>query len=577
MKLQTCLLLPPIAIGLSALAGAQATTVFSVDWHGPTIAVPDSFTATPITAGDLLTTAPGTPLLGPMPVPGTYWSHTMMGLLPGCVGLPPGTPCPVEVDALSFGFDFPPSGPQGFMQGELHFSVDSHASGVPGSPLPPNVALEFIGTDASADVMTNFQPYPAGPMPPGPPLGHRGILDGDGLASATGFTYPGLGLVEPAPPLLTPVSIGDNLDAVDTILPGQPNFGVYFSLEGGLVDPINGIPGSGSAAAHGFTGADVLFSPPGGPPMMYAPGGALGLNVVPGLVLDDLDAMILWENGDGVYQPSQMPMDWFGGGTDMLLFSVRRGSAVIGMPDSIFGIPIQEGDILTTPFVNGLSPFPGIFYAQELLELASVRSGTAISPFSDDLNALDVSPTMIKDCDFDGVEDVVAIAMGVVPDADWNGVPDGCRFASFCSPAAPNSTGLPTLLWGTLGGGGGTGVHLESTQGPPNRLGYFLVGTGAGTPFGISQGFFCLALTPGNLGGRYNVAGTPMNSVGIYDPGGVLQNFAGTSTVGSGFDIPLTLPNIGGVIVPGSTYHFQVWHREAAGASNFSNGLSVMF
>ncbi|MCF6329546.1 MAG: hypothetical protein L3J02_07095, partial [Henriciella sp.] len=54
------------------------------------------------------------------------------------------------------------------------------------------------------------------------------------------------------------------------------------------------------------------------------------------------------------------------GDTDMVLFSVRRGSPVVGMPDSIFGIPIADGDILTTPLptsMGGVSPFPGIFCA----------------------------------------------------------------------------------------------------------------------------------------------------------------------------------------------------------------------
>ena len=41
---------------LAADASAQGgSLVFSIDWHGPTIAAPDSFTATPITEGDLLT------------------------------------------------------------------------------------------------------------------------------------------------------------------------------------------------------------------------------------------------------------------------------------------------------------------------------------------------------------------------------------------------------------------------------------------------------------------------------------------------------------------------------------------
>jgi len=58
----------------------------------------------------------------------------------------------------------------------------------------------------------------------------------------------------------------------------------------------------------------------------------------------------------------------------------------------------------------------------------------------------------------------------------------------------------------------------------------------------------------------------------------VLQNQVGTSTVGSGFDVPATVPITGSpTISAGSTWHFQLWHREAAGASNFSNGLSVTF
>ncbi|MCA9002189.1 MAG: hypothetical protein KDB61_09710, partial [Planctomycetes bacterium] len=333
MKVLEKTLLPAAFLGFAGVAGAQSTTIFSVDWRGPTIATPDSLTATPITAGDLLVVSTGTPLLGPVPVPGIYWSHTMMGLLPGCIGMPPGAACPVEVDALSFGMDFPLAAPQGFQPGELHFSVDSFATGVLASPLPPHVGMEAPAFDAAADAMTNFMLIPAGPIAPGPPFGHRGILDGDGFPSVSGHTYPGLGLIEPCPAVPGPIAQGDNLDALDTILPGLPNMGVYFSLEGQIVDPLTGVPASGSALAHGFTGADVLFSQPGGAPVLYAPGVMLGLNLAVGLFPDDLDAMILWENGDGIYQPSQLPMDWMGGATDMLLFSVRRGSPVLGMPD----------------------------------------------------------------------------------------------------------------------------------------------------------------------------------------------------------------------------------------------------
>ena len=156
----------------------------------------------------------------------------------------------------------------------------------------------------------------------------------------------------------------------------------------------------------------------------------------------------------------------------------------------------------------------------------------------------------------------------------------GSNIPTFCDPADPNSTGLPTVLSGTLGGAIGSGLHLGCTQGPPNEFGYFLVGTGSsepGTP--ISQGHLCLAQTGGNQIGRYNITGTTWNSLGQFDTAGILQNLVGTGTSagGTGFDVPSSVPSIGGTIISGSTWHFQLWHREAMSNSNFSNGLSVTF
>ncbi|MCB9908359.1 MAG: hypothetical protein H6830_11625 [Planctomycetes bacterium] len=150
---------------------------------------------------------------------------------------------------------------------------------------------------------------------------------------------------------------------------------------------------------------------------------------------------------------------------------------------------------------------------------------------------------------------------------------------TFCDPMDNNSTGFPTVLSGSFGSGVGSDLHLEATQGPPTNFGYFLVGTGPSDPgIVISQGRLCLDVTGGNVFGRYNVAGGSLNSVGIFDAGGVLQNAVGTSLVGSGFDVPSTVPITGSpTIMAGDTWYFQLWHREAAGASNFSNGLAVSF
>ncbi len=151
---------------------------------------------------------------------------------------------------------------------------------------------------------------------------------------------------------------------------------------------------------------------------------------------------------------------------------------------------------------------------------------------------------------------------------------------TFCDPANPNSTGLPTQLSGSLGSGIGSGLHLEAAQGPAGEFGYILIGTHASDPgVPISQGRLCLGTAPGQGIGRYNVSGGPMDSVGQFDAGGVLQNMVGTATSsgGSGFDVPSPIPSLGGSIAAGQTWHFQLWHREAAGASNSSNGLSVTF
>jgi len=182
----------------------------------------------------------------------------------------------------------------------------------------------------------------------------------------------------------------------------------------------------------------VKVAPGPGAPVLYAPAAALGLDLVPGAGRgsDDLDALILVENGIAGYQPSTSPFlpfpDWCRTDEppDMLLFSVRRGSAVIGAPDSIWGAPIAAGDVLVPPVPGGASPFPGIYYPAESLGLTTVvRGGPAPTkyPYDDDLDALDNSP----DCNRNGYPDSMDIARGVSSDLNFNGIPDECE--SLCN------------------------------------------------------------------------------------------------------------------------------------------------
>ncbi len=151
---------------------------------------------------------------------------------------------------------------------------------------------------------------------------------------------------------------------------------------------------------------------------------------------------------------------------------------------------------------------------------------------------------------------------------------------SFCTPF-PNSTGTPTALTGSFGNGVGSGLHLEVTDGVPGQFSYVLVGNEATSGVLISNGVFCLVSTPTARVFRYNISGGELNSSGNFDNQGVFQNSVGTSLVGSGFDVPDTIPaSLFTPILAGSTWHFQVWHRDdpaGAGTSTFSNGLSVTF
>jgi hypothetical protein len=584
--------LPLALLPLAAPAGAQQQVHFSVDWKSPVVGTPDAGLAFPITEGDLL--APTAPAIGLGPLPGPTIAFTAgfgpipgLGLNghPGCAGHPGGTPCIVEVDGLSYGVDFAPL-PGVVYANALRFSTDEFALGLPAA-FPPNVATEGpigeVATDVLVDAGLGVLPTP--PFAAVTP-GAVAFLDGDGLPAPSAFQYPGIGLREPRLPVVTLPATGDNLDALE-IWPGgsagtPPPLGFFFSLDAPWPDPLTGIPHSGSAPAHGFSGADVLNTPvPGAGPVMYAPAPALGLDLVAGPFSDDLDALVLTENGIPGYQPSVQPFDWATGGTDMLLFSVRRGSAVIGMPDSIFGIPIEEGDVLTTPLptaLGGLSPFPGLFVAAENLGLSTARSAGVL--FGDDLDALDSELKPTLDCNGNGVEDAIDIATGFAADANGNGIPDSCEggvtYSCFCpAPTAPcgnndpsagcaNSTSVGALLTAS----GSTSVMADdlvmtTTQMPINTLGIMYMGTFLGGPTPFVDGLRC-------VGG--NTRRWPLKSSGA----------TGSFSYGPGM-AAYAMSNFppGFWLSPGSIWHFQSWYRDPAGpcatGSNLSNAATATF
>ena len=443
----------PLTVLLTFASEATAQFHFSIDYHGPTISLPDTAWGTPITEGDLLYPSTASHQPGPLPLHVPSIERTAgpvggpgidLGLAgyAACAGHAGGTPCTIEVDALSFGTDNPMSSSAPFPStGVLVFSVDEFARGVLSPLLIPQVATEFPFGEAAADVFTPYHLVP-GPLPPGAvaPI-NKAIFDGDGMASPSGFSYLGLGLVEPTFPVPAGLpSAGDDLDALDIQTP-HGIYPVFFSLEGGLFDALTGGVGSNSAAFHGFVGADVLVTAhAGAAPTLYATANSLGLDLLTDGV-DDLDALIIAENGIPGFQAPLAPNHWNTGQSDMLLFSVRRGSAVIGALDSLYGLPIEEGDILMPPIVGGLSPFPAIFFAAENLGLQTRRQVPGLQ-HGDDLDAADTRFSTSSDCDLDGVDDFIAIAAGHVPDCNLNGVPDSCDVLSGLEPDC-NGNGVP--------------------------------------------------------------------------------------------------------------------------------------
>jgi hypothetical protein len=537
---------------LLSVANAQQIPVFSIDWNSASISLPDSFTGTPITEGDLLAPQPLLPAFGPLPTPGILESA---GTLPPaglrltqhlpCVGHPAYTQCAVEVDALSHGLDAIVRCTGAVSPGrQWAFSVQYRAVGNPGTPAPPAVWTEAPCFDEGADAFADLG-LPCGPLPPSSTIsGNTGYLDGDGLVSCSGAVYPGTGLQEFAfaPPM------GDNLDALDDDVPDRflpRTTCTYFSLDSAFIDPMLGVPNSGSAIAHGFRGGDVLMTCPSGTclPAVYASAALLGLDSA-GSDTDDLDALALRENGIPGYQRSFSPYDWLSGQTDMLFFSVRRGSAIVGMPDAFFGLPIEPGDILVP--TGGVGSLPGIWIAAENIGLMTQRLAIGLAP--DDLDALDtlhLRPTGNSFCFGDG--------SGTACPCGNNGASRrGCGNAVNPLGALLWENGFPSISNDT--------VHFAVSGVPGASQTLLFQGTVpfVGIPFG--DGLRCvggnvrrLLIRPALCGNReygYGVPGDP------------------------------SISSIGGVVIPGTRY-YQVQYRDGnptfctPSLFNFTNGYQL--
>jgi len=529
-----------------------------------------------------------------------------------CSNPQPGVPCGVEVDALSRGQDHILQASGATTSGHIFFSVDERARGIPFNPHRPSVTSEgaFGAEEASADLFKLVNGMLPGPIPPPNfkgPWGNLAIVDGDGKRSASGFQYPGVGLKEPNPPNAGPINAGSNSDSMNLYQedvhgdPGEvsPSNPAFFSLDGDIPDSEENVPGSGSAFLNGlFNPGDILMSMgPGTQLQIYAQSQQLGLDLDnEQLYDDDLDALILWENGNGIFEPASAPYQWLSGDVDMLLFSVRRDSPIIGRLDSIWGIPICEGDLLIPPVSAGVGVVgpstPGIFVAAEAMGLRAGRDGKS---GSDDLNGADTGGDPFFDCNNNGTEDAEDISYGTSDDMNSNGIPDECEdFVEYCS-----GNEFASALVGNQCPCGNCDTTSTDLVGCANGTGVGgrLRGSGSTSVAAPSTEWFTLegsGLVP-NKPGLYFQGNNPIPGItsptpgvgvmfgdGLRCAGGSVVRLQVKSASSSGESNTTADLITEGVISAGDTKYFQLWYRDPASSPcgstfNLTNGLQVNF
>jgi hypothetical protein len=161
-----------------------------------------------------------------------------------------------------------------------------------------------------------------------------------------------------------------------------------------------------------------------------------------------------------------------------------------------------------------------------------------------------------------------ATGMPLSLDLNANGILDRCESigTAYCSPAVPNSTGLPGSMT-ILGSETVTlnDIRIGARSLPFGSFGFFLTSQTQGfvAQAGNSQGTLCL----GGAVGRYVGPGQVLSS-------GMSGSFSLT------LDLSLTPTPTGLVTVTaGETWSFQAWYRDANPAltSNFTDAVGVTF
>ena len=279
-------------------------------------------------------------------------------------GGPPIADCmpPNGIYTDAFSADHQTMDPTWVMLPRLVFSVDRWTDGFAGFPLN----IEYINNQQAGDVyMTVPKPHPgnfvgtlgAGPFAgflptafmPGPHAlwydeSYFGLTPGLGA----GFTLPP---AVPAPPVV--IGSHDNLDSFNTWPANKldvngdmaNDFDVFFSIA-----PDEAVL-AGMSAADIF---DVAAGAGGSPLIPYAPSFTMGLDMFAGYGSDDIDALVVWDNG------APLGPAWGGPGgepaIDYALFSLSNGSQSLFILQGM-GVPCDGSTVFFTDFTGAFAVY----------------------------------------------------------------------------------------------------------------------------------------------------------------------------------------------------------------------------
>lgn len=345
-----------------------------------------------------------------------------------------------------------------------------------------------------------------------------------------------------------------------------------------LIGSPAGIPGSCPACVRAVSGLDgaPLLTLTNGDPMSQlgaavAVAGDLNGDGVPDILAGAPDATIFQSQDGAVYLFSGAD------GTVLRRWTDREGSPLPsafgaavsgggdidgdGVDDIVVGAPAAKGA------ANGI--LRGAVYAY-----SGADGRRLFRVIGDaDRDQLGSGTCIVGDANGDGYADVATGASFANSASQFSGNVRVLRRLAESGGALcigePNSTGSPSILELRSPSQFETATNdlsLEVTELPPNVLGFFLVSPDFNILNSVGGGMGTLCIASSNIG-RYS------SSISLSSPGGEV-----------GFTIDNTaipLPSGQVAVVPGDTFNFQFWHRDAGATtiptSNLSGAATVTF